>query len=767
MMQPLLKKGSPWQLVEEGLDAQEIKSNETLFALSNGHIGTRGNLEEGNFTPQFLHNDGTYMNGFHETSPINYSEWAFGYAANHQTISPLPNAKQIRFAINGEWFDLEHGTTMNHRRVLDMEKGLLQRSFIWENSQQDRVEVEMERFISYEVPEILALQVQITPLTANVELTFETVLDDLADMGKNVTPEGKPDPRVKEHTERPFISRQLKDQPFPMLHIENPTSGMHAVVGTGTQVKQAKVTRNGLAEVWTVQAQKEQAVKLTRFAAYSSFYYEQQETKDHTDALRTILEEALEKGYDHLKAHHLGTMKQFWEHSDIVIEGDDDLQKGLRFNLFHLNQAAGRDGITNMAAKGLTGPGYEGHYFWDTEMYMLPFFIYTQPKTARELLMYRYFILPKARERAREMAVAKGALFPWRTMNGEEASSYYPAGTAQVHIDADIAYAVYTYIKATNDMEFAYNEGLEILVETARFWVAFGHYDSEREAFVINGVTGPDEYTTMVNNNFYTNLMAKHNLDYAVEIVLQAISEKKSSTKEILDKLGFELEELEEWTKASEAMYLPYDDERKLTKQDDSFFDKKVWDFAGTPKENHPLLLHYHPMTIYRHQVNKQADTVMAELLFSWEFKEDQKKRDYAYYESVTTHDSSLSRSIFGIMASEIGDAKRAYNYFMDTALMDITDLQANTKDGVHMANMGGTWLGIVEGFAGMRLYEDKLHFSPKLPKQWRKLAFKIQFKGSTIQVTMTQKGTEYTLLAGEPVRIRDDGKAKKVERGI
>lgn len=762
-MHPLLKQGSPWQLVEMGTDEQVIKSNETLFALSNGHIGTRGNLEEGKFTPTYLHNAGTYMNGFHEIAPIDYSEWAFGYAANHQTMSPLPNAKQIRFAVNGEWFDLEHGTTTQHKRILDMEKGLLTRSFVWENSHHDKIAVVIERFVSFDVPELLAQHVQITPLTADIELKIETVLDDLADMGKSVTPEGKPDPRVKEHTERSFTSRQLTEQPFPMLHIENPKSGMHAVVGTGTQVDQAEATQAGSTETWTIQAQKDEAIKLTRFAAYSSFYFDDDETIHKATAVRSILETALADGYDHLKAHHLGTMKQFWEQSDIVIEGDDDLQKGLRFNLFHLNQAAGRDGLTNMSAKGLTGPGYEGHYFWDTEMYMLPFFIYTQPETAKQLLLYRHSILPKAKERAREMAIHQGVLFPWRTINGEEASAYFPAGTAQFHINADIAYAVYTYIKATGDMDFAYHEGLEILVETARFWVAFGHHDSRRKAFVINDVTGPDEYTALVNNNFYTNLMAQHNLDYAVEMVLQVLSEKKGSAKAVLNHLDFDLEELAEWTKASEAMYLPYDHERKLTQQDDSFFDKSVWDFEATPLENHPLLLHYHPLTIYRHQVNKQADTVLAELLFSWEFSAAQKKRDYEYYESVTTHDSSLSRSIFSIMANEIGEPKKAYDYFMDTALMDITDLQANTKDGVHTANMGGTWLGIVQGFAGMRLYADKLHFSPQLPKQWSKLAFNIQFRSSTIRVTITQSGTEYTLLAGEPVHIMHGGKAKKV----
>ncbi|MBM6615396.1 glycoside hydrolase family 65 protein [Desemzia sp. RIT804] len=766
-MQQLLENGTPWQLVETGLDPITIQNNETLFSLSNGHIGTRGSLEEAKYTPSYFHNEGTYMNGFHEISPINYSEWAFGYAANHQTTSPLPNAKQMRFAVNGEWFDLEHGTTSDHRRVLDLQKGLLTRHFIWENSQQDKVEVKIERFVSYDIPELLAQHIQIIPLTDGVELTFETILDDLEKLGKKKTEDEIKDPRVKNLSERLFTSEELTTETFPMLHIETPASQMHAIVGTAAQLRNndGESEQIGLKETWTCHAKTEEPVVLERFAAYSSFYLEGNQTPAQTKVLRQILETALKIGYKKIKENHVQTMSQFWEKSDVVIEGDDHLQKGLRFNLFHLHQAAGRNGKTNMSAKGLTGPGYEGHYFWDTEMYMLPFFIYTQPEIAKQLLLYRHTILPKAKERAKTLSVSKGVLFPWRTINGEEASAYYPAGTAQFHINADIAHAVHTYSKATGDKDFAYNEGLEILIETARFWVAFGHYDALNEkAFVINGVTGPDEYTTMVNNNFYTNLMAKHNLDYAVEMVMESLADDRTASNDVLEKIGFELSELEEWTKASEAMFLPYDETRGLTKQDDSFFHKKLWDFEGTPKENHPLLLHYHPLAIYRYQVNKQADTVLAEFLFSWEFDSEQKQRDYAYYEDITTHDSSLSRSIFGIMASEIGDSKRAYNYFMDTALMDITDLQANTKDGVHAANMGGTWLSMVQGFARMRLYNDQLHFEPYLPEQWQKVSFNIQFHSSLFQVTITQEGTAYKLLEGEPVDIEHNGTALRIE---
>lgn len=458
-------------------------------------------------------------------------------------------------------------------------------------------------------------------------------------------------------------------------------------------------------------------------------------------------------------------MDSFWEQSDIQIKGDDLLQKGLRFNLFHLNQAAGRDGLTNIPAKGLTGDGYEGHYFWDTEMYMLPFFVYTQPKTAKSLLLYRYSILEKARNRAREMGVEQGVLFPWRTINGEECSAYYPAGTAQFHINADIAYGVKLYLEATNDKDFRYHEGFEILVETARFWMEFGDYIPGKEnTFCINGVTGPDEYTALVNNNYYTNRMVKTNLEYAVKLAKEVLSLPKEGLIEKTKTIAVEKNEIQLWENAAKNMNLPFDEEKQLTKQDDTFFDKTVWDFENTPKEKYPLLQHYHPLMIYRYQVNKQADVVLAQLLHSKQISQEQKTRDYHYYEAITTHDSSLSRSVFGMMASEIGEKEKAYRYFMDTALMDLTDQQGNTKDGIHAANMGGTWMSMVYGFAGMAIQEDKLTFSPRLPKEWKELSFKIHFKDSWFKVILTEQQTVYELISGEDLIFMHNNKEVLVE---
>lgn len=757
-MHELIEKGTPWTLKEVGTDPEVIKQNETLFSLSNGHIGTRGSLEETHLTPEFSHSKSTLMNGFFDTDPITYGEWAYGYATHHQTTIPIPDGKKMEMKYDGEVFDLTSSDAKDHNRTLDLKKGILTRSYSWKTENGHELEVSIERFVSYDYPEIMAQRFILTPKDDNNSLEVSFELDDLKSMGKERDKEDDPDPRKKEQASRRFESDDLEFYDADMLHIKTHASGLHAVVGnrvvTDNDVHQQISDKNR--DSLSFYSKANQTIVIDRFVAYSELYKEESLTENIIDNLIRTLKNVTESGYEKVKAEHISTMESFWEHSDIQIDGEPALQLGLRFNLFHLHQAAGRDGKTNMSAKGLTGEGYEGHYFWDTEMYMFPFFLYTQPEIARSLLMYRYSILPQAKERARTMAIANGALFAWRTINGEEASPYYPAGTAQIHINADIAHAIYSYGEVTGDDAFMLNEGLEMLVETARFWLEWGHFDDNRGgAFVINDVTGPDEYTAIVNNNYYTNLMAKKNLAYAIEWI------EKRRRQLPDDDFNVSQDELTEWKKAEEHMYLPYDEDKQLTMQDDSFFHKKVWDFEQTPKENYPLLLNYHPLTIYKHQVCKQADTVLAQFLFLDDFSKEQKKRDFDYYEKVTTHDSSLSRSVFGMMASQIGEEKKAYDYFMDTALMDISDLQSNTKDGVHAANMGGTWMSMVQGFAGLRVDKGTLHFSPQCPSEWERIVFKVRFQKRLIQVSMTPSSTDYQLVEGDQLTIIENGEKK------
>ncbi|HEU4566533.1 MAG TPA: glycosyl hydrolase family 65 protein, partial [Marmoricola sp.] len=463
---------------------------------------------------------------------------------------------------------------------------------------------------------------------------------------------------------------------------------------------------------------------------------------------------------------------RFWDAADVEIDASDPahpedsaeeqqaLQQAIRFNLFTLAQATGRADGLGIAAKGVTGPGYEGHYFWDTEIYVVPFLTYTQPAVARNVLHFRSVMLPKARERAREMA-QKGALFPWRTINGEEASAYYAAGTAQVHIDADVSYALVKYVHATGDLGFLMREGIDILVETARMWADLGFWRSNGErTFHIHGVTGPDEYTAVVNNNLFTNVMARYNLEEAVA-ALDRIKERfPVEHRRAVSRLGITDEEVEEWSRCAASMHIPYNETLGIHPQDDFFLDREVWDLPNTPMSVRPLLLHYHPLVIYRFQVLKQADVVLALFLQGDRFTLADKRKDFEYYDPITTGDSTLSAVVQSIIASEVGYHEAALCYFHDALYVDLGDLHGNTCDGMHIASAGGVWTVLAFGFGGMRDHGGRLSFDPRLPATWSSLRFRMLWRGSRLHVVLTQDQLSVTVVAqGEepqvPITVR------------
>jgi alpha,alpha-trehalose phosphorylase len=426
----------------------------------------------------------------------------------------------------------------------------------------------------------------------------------------------------------------------------------------------------------------------------------------------------------------------FWAQSLLEIEGDEELSIALKYNMYQLLQSVGKDEYCNIAAKGLSGEGYEGHYFWDTEMYIQPFFTLTNPQIARSLISYRYSILDAARENAKVLGHRKGALYPWRTIMGKECSGYFPSGSAQYHIDGDIAYSIVAYYLATKDLDFIAEKGAEIVFETARLWMETGNFCKGK--FHIHDVTGPDEYTCLVSDNYFTNASAQYNLHWAVRFYSLL---KEGKRTKVLEKIHLTEEEVREFERAEKQMYLPYDAETGINPQDDSFLSKPVWDFAGTPKENYPLLMHYHPLYLYRFQVCKQADTVLAHFIYEDTQDIETIRRSFAYYEKITTHDSSLSTCIYSIVAAKLGDVEKAYGYFGDSAKLDLFNLHHNTKDGIHTANMGGNYMAVVYGFGGLRLKESGLWMAPVLPGQWKSYRFMVCYEGSRILVYVS--GTE------------------------
>ncbi|WP_430610049.1 glycoside hydrolase family 65 protein [Enterococcus sp. DIV0876] len=700
-----------FQLSVGELPHQTQEYLETLFAVGNGQIGVRAGhpLKVNQLYPG---NPGVFVNGFFDSEPIQYGEWAYGYAKNHQTICKLPNIRGIILRIGQECSSDSEWQTKRIEMNLDMAAGILTEIYDVTTPSNKQFDLHMESFASMTRRELYACRYTIKNCTFSDAVELSHTLDQSFSIIET------DDPRVANK------SHQLEKEIVTDYQIWTaPHSGkqiaLNIDLGPHTLVEGASVA--SIFQLALVDANQPHPFQ-HQLVDYSILLAEQKES-----------------------------YQEFWEKSDIQISGNEQLQKGIRFNLFHLNQGAGRDGKTNFAAKGLTGEGYEGHYFWDTEMYLLPFFIYTNPEVAKQLLTYRGNILPQAKDRARELGQS-GALFAWRTIDGHETSAYYPAGTAQLHINADIVYGFQLYERVTGDRKLMDGIGKEVVFETAKFWLDYGTYSHKQgqDYFVIHGVTGPDEYSALVNNNFYTNKMVQNNLSYAAELA---------------ERYGMYLEEKSKWRAAADAMYFGFDDERQITQQDDSFLDQAVWPFEETPAENYPLLLHYHPMIIYKHQVCKQADTVLAEMLFTGDFSVSQMKRDYDYYEKVTTHDSSLSRSIFSVMASRIGETDKAYRYFMDTALMDLTDLQKNVVDGIHAANMGGSWLSLIYGFAGL-YYDQGLRMTNHLPKEIDHLSFTLTYLGEAVKVTLDKDRISCGLAKDSALIVEEVGRGIRVKRG-
>lgn len=614
-----------WEIIESDFRRDMLPRNESIFTVGNGYIGLRGNLEE----RRGSYHDGTYLNGFYDSNPIVYTEIATGYARNSQTMLNVTDGKEFRLWVNNEPFDLWTGTILDYRRVLDLRRGVLTREVVWRSPAGKSIAVRSMRAVSFTRRHLALISYSVESLNGEASLVLKSGLD-----GNMRNQESGKDPRVGSALKGQILKPRGWIVEGSFVALKHETRNTHFILLCAADhhlhtscpfTMETELEPNHISVVYRIKLKEKEEIRLFKYLAYHT-------SRDHDpDELialaRQEVSAAREKGFESLLSDQKHFLMCFWEKSDIRIEGDPAVQQSLRFNLFHLLQSTGRDGRTGIAAKGLTGEGYEGHYFWDTEIYVLPFFIYTDPEIGRKLIEFRYGILDKARERASEMS-QKGALFPWRTIDGEECSAYYPAGTAQYHINADIVYAMRKYTEVSGDLDFLRRDGAEVLFETARFWVDFGDYIPKKAGrFCLNGVTGPDEYTAIVNNNTYTNLMARDHLEYAVKTAKMLKQKYPDDFAEVSERISLTEEEILAWEKAASGMYIPFDSHSGIYPQDDSFFDKAVWSFEKTPEKCYPLLLHYHPLVIYRHQVLKQPDLVLALFLQGNRFTAADKKK--------------------------------------------------------------------------------------------------------------------------------------------
>ncbi|MEU3295340.1 glycosyl hydrolase family 65 protein [Streptomyces longwoodensis] len=735
----------PWCVRETELNLDVLAQSESVFALSNGHVGWRGNLDEGE--PHGL--PGTYLNGVHEVHPLPYAEAGYGYPESGQTVINVTNGKVLRLLVDDEPFDLRYGRLVSHERVLDLRRGVLERTCEWTSPAGTTVRVRSTRLVSLTQRAVAAIAYEVEAVGSRSRVVIQSEL-----VANESLPEPNGDPRAARALKSPLEPEEdfTAGRRLRLVH-RTRRSGLrvavaadHVVSGpertttaSESNVDVARLTVTSVLEPG-------ETLRVEKLVAHG--WSAARSRPAMSDQVEAALAAAGHSGWQGLLDEQRDYLDDFWARADVEVEGDEEIQQAVRFALFHVLQAGARAEQRAIPAKGLTGSGYDGHAFWDTETFVLPLLTYTSPEAVAEALRWRQNTLPAARERAAQLGL-RGAAFPWRTIEGSEGSAYWPAGTAAFHVNADIADAVKRYVVATGDTDFERDTGVELLVETARLWRSLGHHDPHG-AFHIDGVTGPDEYSAIADDNTYTNLMARANLLAAAEAVERHPKEAA--------RLGVDDEESAAWRDAAEAVNVPYNDELRVHEQHAGFTRHQRWDFAGTRPDQYPLLLHFPYFDLYRKQVVKQADLVLAMYTCPEHFDDEQVARNFAYYEPLTVRDSSLSACVQAVIAAQAGHLRLAYEYTAEAALMDLHDLEQNTRDGLHIASLAGTWMALVAGFGGLRDERGTLCFKPCLPEKFSRLAFSLQFRDRRLHVEITPGKAAYRLLSGPPLTIHHHG---------
>ena len=652
--------------------------------------------------------------------------------------------------MDDEPFDVRYGKLRSHERLLDFRAGTLTRHAEWVSQAGGAVRITSTRLVSFTHRAIAAVSYEVEPLEGRLQITVQSEL-----LANEELPSDAGDPRAGFTPDHPLVGEydNARENAVVLVH-KTKLSGLlvaaamdHLIDAPAEMRTESQVFEDGGHVTTSVPLEPGERLRLIKFVAYG--WSGERSLNAVRDQVWAALTGARQAGWDGLVAAQRAYLDDFWRRADVEVHGDVEIQQAVRFGLFHVLQAGARGEQRPIPAKGLTGPGYDGHAFWDTETFVLPALTLTAPDAAASALRWRHKTLPSAQQRAAQLGL-QGAAFPWRTINGKECSGYWPAGTAAFHVNADIAAAVVLYVDASADEEFARAEGIELLVHTARLWRSLGHHDGEGR-FHIDGVTGPDEYSAVADDNVYTNLMAQHNLVAAVRAA--------ESYPDRARELGVDPEESAAWRDAAQAMYIPYDEALGVHPQAAAFTGHQVWDFAGTPADHYPLMLHYPYFDLYRKQVVKQADLVLAMQLRGEAFTAEQKARNFDYYEALTVRDSSLSACTQAVMAAEVGQLSLAFDYLGEAALIDLDDLQHNSRDGVHIASLAGTWVALIGGFGGLRHSDGTVSFAPRLPDGITRLAFTILIRGRVVRVEVTHPSVRYLLADGEPLDIVHHGK--------
>jgi len=753
-------KPDNWSVIEEGFDAERVKSSESLFSIGNGAMGQRANFEE-TYTGETF--QGSYIAGIYYPDKTKVGWWKNGYPEYFAKVLNAPNWIGIDIEINGETLDLNTIKVRNFRRELNMQQGWYNRSFEATLQNGTEISVNVNRFLCMELDQAGVINYEITPLNQDAKITYKPYID------AGVHNE---DANWEEKFWEPLDVKHLGNEAFVTArtfktHFTATTFMQNDILKNGSSLtikpENVSTDKEKVQFEYTVDVAKGDVASIHKIGGYTV-------SMNHNDtyaAAQSVIQKALQKGYEQLFDDQIKAWAKIWDMSDITIDGDVKAQQGIRFNIFQLNQTySGKDSRLNIGPKGFTGEKYGGSTYWDTEAYCIPFYMATKDQqVARNLLTYRYNQLDKAIENAQKLGFKNGAaLYPMVTMNGEECHNEWEITFEEIHRNGAIAFAIFNYNRFTGDYSYIPEKGLEVLIGIARFWQQRANFSADKNKYVILGVTGPNEYENNVNNNFYTNYIAKWCIDYTLEQIAKVASEYASDYNRIAQKTNITDTELQSWKKVADQMYFPFSEQYNVYLQQDGFLDKELVRVADLDRSQRPINQKWSWDRILRSPYIKQADVLQGFYFFEDHFTKEELRRNFEFYESFTVHESSLSPCVHSIQAAVLDKMDMAYTFYLRTSRLDLDDYNKEVEEGCHITSMAGTWMSIVEGFGGMRVKENALHFAPKIPKQWEGYSFKINFRNQILKVAVHQNETKFSIDGDKELTVYVNGNAVLVE---
>ena len=745
-------KPNNWSIIEEGFDVDQVKSSESLFSIGNGAMGQRANFEEHYSGPTF---QGSYIAGVYYPDKTRVGWWKNGYPEYFAKVLNAPSWIGIDVNVNGEQLDLFTCKKVeNFRRELNMKEGWLSRSFKVTLQNNNEIQVESKRFLSLDLDEVGAIQYSITPLNSNADLVITPYIDaGITNEDSNWDDTFWNISNLEIQNNQAFIEAQTMKTNFHTCtfmqsecFVNNKNAGLQP---------QAIKTDNKISFIYSSSIKQQETFSIHKFGGYT--VGRNHNKSELIQAAQYALTKASHAGFNELLNLQKEAWAKIWEMADITIEGDVEAQQGIRFNIFQLNQTyLGKDASLNIGPKGFTGEKYGGSTYWDTEAYCIPFYMATKDQNvAKTLLEYRYNHLEKAIENAEKLGFTNGAaLYPMVTMNGEECHNEWEITFEEIHRNGAIAFAIYNYHRFTGDYSYIPEKGLEVLIAIARFWHQRANFSKEKNQYVILGVTGPNEYENNVNNNFYTNYLAKWCINYAIENINKVGTEHHSDFTRIMDKVKLSETEISEWKQVADNMYFPYSEEEQVYLQQDGFLDKELITVADLDKSQRPINQKWSWDRILRSPYIKQADVLQGFYFFEDDFSTEELERHFEFYEPFTVHESSLSPCVHSIQASKLDRMDQAYKFYLRTSRLDLDDYNHEVEEGLHITSMAGTWMSIVEGFGGMRMKNDMLSFTPKIPNQWEGYSFKVNFRHQILTVNVNQNETNFELDGNKDLQI-------------